>query len=111
MKIKKVKLLSFAYAYFLESGHFNGLRPIKIKNFLPFPKFPPAAVSSPFPALFCQAEPCSGAAGQSAANPIYSTTSDYRKEIESFRISSKADRRLRLGASCQLGTAASFLRR
>jgi hypothetical protein len=28
-------LLSFAYVYFLESGLFNGLRPIQIKNFLP----------------------------------------------------------------------------
>jgi hypothetical protein len=33
-------LLSFAYVYFLESGLFNGLRPIQIKNFLPLGKPP-----------------------------------------------------------------------
>jgi hypothetical protein len=31
----KAKLLSFAFIYFSELGHFNALRRIKIKNLLP----------------------------------------------------------------------------
>jgi hypothetical protein len=37
-------LLSFAYVYFLESGLFNGLRPIQIKIFLAFQTNPMTSV-------------------------------------------------------------------
>ena len=52
---------------------------------------------------FATPKPPSHAAGQSAANSIYSTTSDYRKEIESFRIWSKTTPRRRGRLTCRLG--------
>jgi hypothetical protein len=45
----KAKVLSFPFIYFSESGLFNGLQPIQIKNFfllIPCPKLPPAPCSA-----------------------------------------------------------------
>jgi hypothetical protein len=73
-----VNLLSFTKVYFFESGHFNGLRPIQVKNSLPYH----LVLKSHNRTLSPAAATAQG--GSIRRMKRYSTNSDYRKDMVMF---------------------------